>query len=91
MSSNSKILADPDDLASREFLKRWTGIDLRTPAMIILPTSEEDIQRTVQFSSEAGYDWVLTDSTGAVGHQLFDPFVTKSGDHANGLLLVKKA
>jgi FAD/FMN-containing dehydrogenase len=41
------ILTDPTDAAFIKHAKRWTDIDRKIPAAIILPASEEEIQKTV--------------------------------------------
>jgi hypothetical protein len=41
------ILTDQHDKAFIEYAKRWTDVGRKTPAAIVLPTSEEHIQRTV--------------------------------------------
>lgn len=41
-------MTDPEDGTFKELLKRWTNIELKTPAAIVLPTSEEDVQNTVR-------------------------------------------
>ena len=48
LSPDSEILTDATADGFRGCLKRWTDIDLKTPAAIVLPTSEEDIQKTVR-------------------------------------------
>jgi len=47
LSPGSQILTDSNDATFRELVKRWSDIDLKTPAAIILPISEEDIQKMV--------------------------------------------
>lgn len=41
------ILTDPLDPAFIEHAKRWTDVDRKTPAAIILPRSEEEIRTIV--------------------------------------------
>jgi FAD binding domain len=77
------ILVDASGAEFQEYAKRWSDIDRKTPAAILLPTSEEEIQKIV---GEA-YCWM------ACGGMLtFDqvkwalrssvPFVTRSGGHS---------
>ena len=47
LTTSCEVLTDPDDPKFREHLKRWSDIDLKVPAAIVLPTSEEDCQKTV--------------------------------------------
>lgn len=47
VASQCEILTDSDDAKFREYAKRWTDIDRKIPAAIVLPTSEEGIQKTV--------------------------------------------
>jgi hypothetical protein len=42
LSSSSEILTNPNDVNFQEYLKRWSDIDRKTPAAIVLPISEED-------------------------------------------------
>jgi hypothetical protein len=43
-----KILTDENDTNFQELAKRWTDIDRKTPAAIVLPISEEQIQIVVR-------------------------------------------
>jgi hypothetical protein len=45
--SDFEVLADQESPRFLEFAKRWTDIDRQIPAAITLPTSEEQIQKTV--------------------------------------------
>ena len=47
LSSTSKILTDSTDTIFQELLQRWTDIDKKTPGAIVVPTSEDDILKTV--------------------------------------------
>ena len=47
LPSSCEVLTDLSDETFQFYLKRWTEIDLETPAAIVLPTSEEDCQNTV--------------------------------------------
>ncbi|KAK7743250.1 hypothetical protein SLS53_004335 [Cytospora paraplurivora] len=51
-----------DQTASRfqEFAKRWSDIDRRLPAAIVLPESEEHIQQTVRWAAGASVPFVTT-------------------------------
>lgn len=51
LTPDSEILADPADPKFQEHLKRWTDIGLKVPAAIVLPTSEEDCQKTVRYET----------------------------------------
>lgn len=42
-----EILTDQRDATFRDRAKRWTDIDRKTPAAIILPTNEEEIRKIV--------------------------------------------
>ncbi|EAT82263.1 hypothetical protein HBI56_238390 [Parastagonospora nodorum] len=52
------ILTDQHDQAFIEYAKRWTDVGRKTPAAIVLPTSEEEIQRTVQWAVESAVPFV---------------------------------
>ena len=43
-----EILTDASNIHFQEYAKRWTDIDRKTPSAIVLPASEEQIQKTVQ-------------------------------------------
>ncbi|KAL4907582.1 hypothetical protein BDW74DRAFT_176333 [Aspergillus multicolor] len=45
-----EILSNPQSTKFQEHLARWTDIDLKTPAAIILPTSEEECVKIVQWA-----------------------------------------
>jgi len=47
LSSSSEILTNPPDATFQERLEGWTDIDKQIPGAIFLPTSEEDIQKTI--------------------------------------------
>jgi hypothetical protein len=42
-----EILTDKNDYKFQEHTKRWSDIDRKIPAAIVLPASEEQIQQTV--------------------------------------------
>ena len=48
LTSDCEILENPHDANFREYLKRWSDIDLKKPAAIVLPSSEDNIQKTVR-------------------------------------------
>lgn len=50
LSSDSKILSNPRDEEFLKLMERWTEIDLKIPGAIVLPISEEDVQKTVSWS-----------------------------------------
>ncbi|KAH7382520.1 hypothetical protein DE146DRAFT_623490 [Phaeosphaeria sp. MPI-PUGE-AT-0046c] len=52
LGSGVTILTDPDDAVFHEHAKRWSDIDRMTPAAIVLPVSEEQILKTVQWAVE---------------------------------------
>jgi hypothetical protein len=47
LSPGSDILSDPEHSEFQELLKRWTDIERKEPAAIILPSSEDDCLRAV--------------------------------------------
>lgn len=42
-----EVLTEPTDPRFQELAKRWSDIDRQIPAAIVLPESEEQIQKTV--------------------------------------------
>lgn len=44
---NVGILTDQSDALFKDLMRRWSDIDLKIPSAIVLPTSEEEIQKTV--------------------------------------------
>ena len=44
------ILTHPAEAKFQEHSKRWTDIGRKTPAAIVLPRTEEDIQKVVQWA-----------------------------------------
>jgi FAD/FMN-containing dehydrogenase len=54
-----EILTDPLDPTFIEQARRWTDIDHRIPAGIVLPRSEEDCQKVVQWAVGAGIPFVV--------------------------------
>lgn len=47
VASSCQILTDSESAEFREYAKRWSDIDRQIPAAIVLPTTEEDIQKIV--------------------------------------------
>lgn len=48
LSHGSDILDNPQDSEFQELLARWTDIDRKEPAAIILPSSENDCLKAVR-------------------------------------------
>ncbi|KAL9094515.1 MAG: hypothetical protein Q9165_003074 [Trypethelium subeluteriae] len=59
VSSSCNILTDQYDAAFNEYMRRWSDIDKKTPGAIVLPTSEQDIQRTVQWAVKSSIPFVI--------------------------------
>ena len=59
LSPASEILTDASDASFKVHLERWTDIEKQTPAAIILPSSEEDIQKTVKWTVETSTPFVV--------------------------------
>ena len=47
-----EILTNPADPRFQEHSKRWSDIDRKVPAAIVLPKSEEQIQNTVCYITD---------------------------------------
>ncbi|KAI9643585.1 hypothetical protein NHQ30_008207 [Ciborinia camelliae] len=58
LASTCEILTDPQDSKFVEHLKRWTDIDLKIPGAIVLPSSESDCQKIVQWASKYSVPFV---------------------------------
>lgn len=71
LSPNVEMLIDPSDAAFQERLQRWSDIGKQTPAAIVLPTSEEEIQKIVMLSPRSVEKCLvlddLTPDSGAMG------------------------
>lgn len=52
------ILTDPAEADFQEYSKRWTDIGRETPAAIVLPRTEEDIQKVVQWAVKSSIPFV---------------------------------
>ncbi|ESZ99289.1 FAD/FMN-containing dehydrogenase [Sclerotinia borealis F-4128] len=50
LTPTCEILTDPTNNKFVEYLKRWTDIDLEVPGAIVLPSSEGDCQKIVQWA-----------------------------------------
>ncbi|KAL9077826.1 MAG: hypothetical protein Q9157_003252 [Trypethelium eluteriae] len=59
VSSGCNILTDQYDGAFNEYMRRWSDIDKKTPTAIVLPTSEQDIQITVQWAVKSSIPFVI--------------------------------
>jgi hypothetical protein len=44
-----QVLTDPEDDQFRLSMLRWTEIELQTPAAILQPSTEDDIQKIASF------------------------------------------
>ncbi|QKX56260.1 uncharacterized protein TRUGW13939_03361 [Talaromyces rugulosus] len=53
-----EILLNPDSSNFQEHLKRWTDINRQEPAAIILPSSEDECLKTVQWALKADIPFV---------------------------------
>ncbi|KAG8528310.1 uncharacterized protein KY384_007227 [Bacidia gigantensis] len=58
VSADCTILQDSTDPEFREYCKRWTDIDRKIPAAIVLPRREKDIQNIVQWAVESSIPFV---------------------------------
>ena len=72
VTSQCQILTDSASPQFQEYAKRWTDIDRQIPAAIVLPTTEEDIQKTVNIVWLPG-ESALTCETGPMGRAAVDP------------------
>ncbi|KAF7359848.1 FAD-binding domain-containing protein [Mycena venus] len=62
-----EILTDKNDSKFQEHTKRWSDIDRKIPAAIVLPASEEQIQQVVQWALQSSVPFV----TKSGGHSLW--------------------
>ncbi|KAJ7881707.1 hypothetical protein B0H14DRAFT_3759240 [Mycena olivaceomarginata] len=62
-----EILTDKNDYKFQEHTKRWSDIDRKIPAAIVLPASEEQIQQTIQWALRSSVPFV----TKSGGHSLW--------------------
>ncbi|RAH50028.1 FAD-binding oxidoreductase [Aspergillus brunneoviolaceus CBS 621.78] len=60
VAPHCKILQDPESFEFCQRLRRWTDIDHQTPTAIILPSTEEDCLRTVQWALRSSIPFVPT-------------------------------
>ncbi|PYI30570.1 FAD binding domain-containing protein [Aspergillus indologenus CBS 114.80] len=60
VAPNCKILQDPGTPEFSQHLRRWTNIDHQTPTAIILPSTEEDCLKTVQWALRSSIPFVPT-------------------------------
>ncbi len=71
-----EILKDSNEANFQEYAKRWTDIGRETPAAIVLPRTEEDIEKVVQWAVNSSIpfvvkgggcsEWSTTDENGLV-------------------------
>ena len=59
------ILTDPAEAKFQEYGKRWTDIGRETPAAIVLPRTEEDIQKVVQWAVKSSIPFVTKSGGGS--------------------------
>ena len=65
------ILVDASDAKFQEYAKRWSDIDRKTPAAILLPTSEKEIQKIVSKLFLDGTQRHTDTCSGTMGGQIF--------------------
>ena len=53
-----QILEDSSQASFQEYAKRWTDIGRKIPAAIVLPRTEQDIQKTVQWAVRSSIPFV---------------------------------
>ncbi|KAJ7609357.1 hypothetical protein DFH06DRAFT_1346381 [Mycena polygramma] len=77
LSEHSRVLTDSDSPAFKELLLRWSDIDLKVPAAIVQPATEEDVVITVKHAAENNVSFVPKSG----GHSLW------SSIDGNGFIL----
>ncbi|KAL3459522.1 FAD binding domain-containing protein [Aspergillus heterothallicus] len=50
VSTECELLQDPDDARFKTYLARWSDINLKTPGVIVLPRTEDDCLKIVQWA-----------------------------------------
>ena len=60
-----ELLTDPAESNFQELSKRWTDIGRQIPAAIVLPRTEQDIQRIVQWAVESSIPFVVKSGGGS--------------------------
>lgn len=58
VGSDCEILTNPADANFQEYTKRWTDIGREIPATIVLPRTEEDIQKVVEWAVKSSIPFV---------------------------------
>ncbi|KAL6715333.1 hypothetical protein ACLMJK_007599 [Lecanora helva] len=59
VSSDCEILQEQGDPKFQDYTKRWTDIDRQIPGAIVLPRSENDIQKIVQWAVKSSVPFVV--------------------------------
>ena len=54
VNSSCQVLTESTSADFQEYARRWSDIDRQTPAAIVLPTTEEDIIKTVRILIPVG-------------------------------------
>ena len=65
LASDCEVLEDHDDSTFQEYCKRWTDIGRQIPSAIVLPRSELDIQRILQFAVKSKVPFVVKGGGGS--------------------------
>ena len=60
VAADSDILQDSTDANFQEYSKRWTDIDRKIPAAIVLPRNENGIHQTIQWALNATSGLIMT-------------------------------
>ena len=59
LGHDCEILSNPVDVRFQHYAKRWTDIDRKIPAAIVLPRAEEDIRKTVRWAVDSSVPFVV--------------------------------
>ena len=65
VAADSDILQDSTDANFQEYSKRWTDIDRKIPAAIVLPRNENGIHQTIQWALKASIPFVAKSGGGS--------------------------
>ena len=59
LSSDCEVITNSSPEKFQEYCKRWTDVDRQVPAAIVLPRSEQDCQKIIQWANESQVPFVV--------------------------------
>lgn len=86
-----EILTNSAEANFQEYAKRWTDIGRETPAAIVLPRTEEDVQKVVQWAVKSSIPFVAKSGGGSEWSTIGDDGLVIDLTHYSAIQVDAKA